>query len=1635
MKKEVLFRKAFLLLFERLALAFSFVLNNKTRKTTAQAFSTWGLGAARYSTGKPALASGILLLLFSVGVQQSVFGQVNGFSEDFEDGNITSNPVWAGNTNLYLINSTSPLVGTKDLRSSTGGSVANIYTSIGASTNLNASGTLTWSFVFQDGAGNPGGTPAASTNGLRIYLAINGTDPTATGVTGYALRYGNSSTPDPFVLVRTVGTGTSVTETTIVSSGIDPGTAIYSIKVTRTTAGAWSIFMDSGSNGATTQRGATTTDTTYFNTGTNNINFLMNASNSTGGTNPSRFRFDNISLVTSASLLTPPTLTAAANATVDAPFDVTFTEDASWRAAISSITVGGTTLATNAYTVSTGKITFTPSASTLLQSAGAKSIIVFATGYNNATVTQTIGAGAASKLSMNTQPTGPTANGGALATQPKVNILDQYGNATTSTASITAAVGAGTWSIGGTPTVSASAGVATFTNLTATSAAAVTGATITFSSTGLTGVTSATFNIIAPPPVNDLCSNATLLIVNGGSTQGTLIEATNSANSLYYAPTAKDVWYKFVPTISATHTVTVTYVAGTDVDVDLFGVGVNGTCPNSGTPLDFAHTTNNPEVITPSSSLVAGQTYYVRVYHSGATGVNFSIKVTTPVPQPSLIAASPATVDAPFDVTFTDNPAWREAISSITIGGTTLATNAYSTTIAGKITFTPSASTLLQTAGSKTIAVNATGYSQASVIQQLGVGVPVKLVISTQPTAPASNGAVLATQPKVNVTDQYGNVVTTSTATVTATVGAGAWVLGGTTAVNATSGAVTYSGLTASSLAAVTGATITFTSPGLTSVTSTTFNIGAPTITAPLATAATNVNATSFTANWNAMPGATSYVIDVYTKTVQSNQTIAAWTFPTTGTTLTADIFNSNNSGKLVSTNGGTITDSAGLTTQAPSANAWQSGSGTKYWQIEINTTGASQMKLSSVQRSSGTGPRDFKVQYQVGAGAWTDVTGATLTVGNDWTTGVLTNVTLPSACDNQSSVLIRWIMTSNTNVNGVNNGVASGGTNRIDDIYIKGNLETNTYLVQNSNVGNVTSFTVTGLNPVSTYYYVVRAVNGATTSANSNEIQVITRPDTTIWDGNTWSNGAPALDMYAIVNGALSMTTSLEARSITVNTGGSVIVTTGKTLRVANEVNNATNDATKFIVESGASLIQNNAAVNVGPITVKRNSYPLYLQDYTLWASPVANQNLRNFSPNTLYNRFYSYDTTIAPNGNWVQEIATTADMNTKTFGLAKGYLIRMPNNWTAFSNLQTPGTVYPGVFVGVPNSGTITYTLSNANTGYNLVGNPYPSPISVASFRAANPGIGGTFYFYRKRNAAVGSGYGTLSQAGFAGNVSVNNFGLIEVGQGFFVKANGVSTLNFTNGMRAEASANAVFLRSSSAANTALTNDNPVEMNRFWLNLVKDNEQVGQALIGYIEGTTLGVDEDFDAKYFNDSALALTSIINNQEYIIQARPVPFVATDVVPLGFKTDVAGTYTFALGNKEGLFADATQNPIYLKDNTTNTLHHLNSGAYTFNSAAGVFNTRFEIWYEDNTLGNPSFGVDHNVNVYKQNKTIVVDAGTTRLEKIEIWDTLGRLLFTTTTSDTRFEVKQPLMENQVLLIKITTEKGSSNKKMHY
>ena len=242
----------------------------------------------------------------------------------------------------------------------------------------------------------------------------------------------------------------------------------------------------SGTTGAyTLGLSSLTTGATYY--------FRAYASNS-GGTTLS----PELSFTTGA--VAPPTVTAANVATVDATFDVSFSDDPAWRTAITSITIDGVTL-TSGYALAAGKITFTPASSLpapALQSAGTKSIIIKATGYNDATVSQVLGVGQPAKLVITTQLAAPTVNGGALATQPVLVVQDEYSNSTTSTALVAAAVSDGSWTLGGTVEVQAVNGTATFSGLTATSASAVTGATISFSSSNLVGAVSSAFNISAP---------------------------------------------------------------------------------------------------------------------------------------------------------------------------------------------------------------------------------------------------------------------------------------------------------------------------------------------------------------------------------------------------------------------------------------------------------------------------------------------------------------------------------------------------------------------------------------------------------------------------------------------------------------------------------------------------------------------------------------------------------------------------------------------------------------------------------------------------------------------------------------------------------------------------------------------------------------------------------------------------------------------------------------------------------------------------------------------------------------------------------------------------------------------------------
>ena len=148
-----------------------------------------------------------------------------------------------------------------------------------------------------------------------------------------------------------------------------------------------------------------------------------------------------------------------------------------------------------------------------------------------------------------------------------------------------------------------------------------------------------------------------------------------------------------------------------------------------------------------------------------------------------------------------------------------------------------------------------------------------------------------------------------------------------------------------------------------------------------------------------------------------------------------------------------------------------------KYWIATFNTTGYKNLKVSSKQRSSDTGPKDFKLQYRTGTGSWINVTGAeTIVVANDnYLTGVVEDLPLPVAMEDQTSVSLRWICTSTVAINSPN-PVAQGGVSRLDVVITgeakSGVVEPGIIVSKNnltfSSKNQEESFTVSGENLIS---------------------------------------------------------------------------------------------------------------------------------------------------------------------------------------------------------------------------------------------------------------------------------------------------------------------------------------------------------------------------------------------------------------------------------------------------------------------------------------------------------------------------------------------------------------------------------------
>ncbi len=449
-----------------------------------------------------------------------------------------------------------------------------------------------------------------------------------------------------------------------------------------------------------------------------------------------------------------------------------------------SITSGGGTLVgTQTVNAVNGIATFT---NLRIDGPGSRTLQFTSSGLTSATSNALNVTQQAASLQIQTQPATTATSGQAFTRQPVVRILDNAGLVVTTgagaTLSVRAQIASGTGTLGGTTSVNAVNGVATFSNLSITGTGAHTLRFIT--TTPALSVVSASIN--AAPVATNIDANS-------------ITSQTGMVSTNVIAPSVRvsDASNNPVGGVSVTFSIT-------DGDGSI-------------SPASPAVVITDASGIASLSSWTLGATAGINTVlatASGLAGSPVAFHATAPVAT-TLAANSVVTqtaitgtnVNSPPSVRVTDatgNPvAGTAVVFTVTSGGGSIdpASGSSVTTNASGIA-TLTRWTLGIVAGTNTVSAAVSGLAGSPVVFTAtgeppvpsGPPQPAALVVIRQPDRSASN-TVFSQQPLIEVRDGTGARIMTSNLSVTVSIESGNGTLLGTRTVAAVNGVVTYTNL------------------------------------------------------------------------------------------------------------------------------------------------------------------------------------------------------------------------------------------------------------------------------------------------------------------------------------------------------------------------------------------------------------------------------------------------------------------------------------------------------------------------------------------------------------------------------------------------------------------------------------------------------------------------------------------------------------------------------------------------------------------------------------------------------------------------------------------------------------------------
>ncbi|TGE19289.1 Ig-like domain-containing protein [Hymenobacter elongatus] len=307
----------------------------------------------------------------------------------------------------------------------------------------------------------------------------------------------------------------------------------------------------------------------------------------------------------------------------------------------------------------------------------------------------------------------------------------------------------------------------------------------------------------------------------------------------------------------------------------------------------------------------------------------------------------------------------------------------------------------------------------------------------------------------------------------------------------------------------------------------------------------------------------------------------------------------------------------------------------------------------------------------------------------------------------------------------------------------------------------------------------------------------------------------------------------------------------------------------------------------------------------------------------------------------------------------------------------------------VGSLNSGTVAVGAltrgAQTNSGWHLLGNPYPSPLDWKKARTGLPtGVIDAVYVYKSSDQYNGSyqfyqnGFGTLPD------------GLIGSMQAFYVRVSQpVASFSFLNAWRSTTYQNPAFNRATADTRPAVQ-----------LDLVSAQGQHDPAYVYFEAGATAGVDDHYDAeKLSNTTGLNLSSVAAGTSLAINGMPLLSAAT-IVPLTVGVPTTGTYTLQAASLLNFGAS----DVYLLDAVTGQQVNLKQQrSYSFSASnAALITGRFSLSFgvlrplaAANGLTAASVSVYPNP-AHQQFSVLVPAVGGAAQVEAELLNTLGQVV---------------------------------------